>query len=232
VTAAEVLPEIEKLSTALEERVTKVHQATALGEVREQHKNYFDALNKHPRMLVGAKLPSLNGEGDETITDEADAKSWQEAVKVLLVNEVQARATKAMESQQDFLQTLHASIELFQNNADLIPGRLASTSSWPTASPRWSSPTSSVSTASSRATRFLCNRSSTRSAHRLRRRGRRSLLHRRQLPPATGVAPPGTPASPADLPQAGIPSKPGSSQEGKDDFSTLFGTIGLPDLQI
>lgn len=231
-TAAEVLPEIEKLSTALEERVTKVHQATALGEVREQHKNYFDALNKHPRMLVGAKLPSLNGEGDETITDEADAKSWQEAVKVLLVNEVQARATKAMESQQDFLQTLHASIELFQNNADLIPGTAGFDVE-------------------------LANRfTALVKPYELRVDGklqgysipvqpiidqvRAQVEAERQAkpvapaatPPATGVAPPGTPASPADLPQAGIPSKPGSSQEGKDDFSTLFGTIGLPDLQI
>ena len=32
-------------------------------------------------------------------------------------------------------------------------------------------------------------------------------------------------------PQAGIPSKAGSGAE-KEDFSTLFGTIGLPNLQI
>ena len=36
---------------------------------------------------------------------------------------------------------------------------------------------------------------------------------------------------PPEPPQAGIASKAGSSSE-KEDFSTLFGTIGLPNLQI
>ena len=44
--------------------------------------------------------------------------------------------------------------------------------------------------------------------------------------PAAAQPPPVT-----EPPQAGIPSKAASSTE-KDDFSVLFGTIGLPHLQI
>lgn len=218
--------------------MTKVHQAAALTEVKEQHKGYFDALNKHPRMLVGAKVPALKGEGDETLVDENDARSWQEAVKQLLVAEVQERAAKAMESQQDFLQTLHASIELFQNNTDLIPG----------------TDTFDVE---------LANRFTTLvKPYELRVDGklqgysipvqpiidqvRAQISAERQAKPAapeaaspaagaSPAAPPAAPAAPAapvEQPQAGIQSKPGSSGEPKEDFTTLFGTIGLPDLQI
>lgn len=222
------------MSTALEERVTKVHQSTALDEVRKDHKGYFDALNKHPRMLVGTEVPLLNGsEGKEKLVDEADAKSWQEAVKSLLVAEVQARATKAMESQTDYLQTLHASIELFQNNKDLIPG------------------TKEFDVE-------LANRfAGLVTPYELRVEGklqgysipvqpiidqlRTQISTERQAqtaaPAATSsvagaAAPPAAPAAPVEPPQAGIPSKPGSSQDAKEDFRTLFGTIGLPDLQI
>ena len=35
-----------------------------------------------------------------------------------------------------------------------------------------------------------------------------------------------------DAPQAGIPSQAGNSSDAVEDFSTLFGTIGLPNLRI
>jgi hypothetical protein len=47
---------------------------------------------------------------------------------------------------------------------------------------------------------------------------------------APAAAAPAKPAKPkADAPQAGIRSKAGSGAE-TEDFSTLFGTLGLPDL--
>lgn len=231
--AAEIAPKLGELSTALEERVLKVHQGAALEEVKTEHKGYFDALNKHPRMLVGTEVPALNGtDGKEKLVDEADAKSWQDAVKQLLVSEVQARATKAMDGQTDFLQTLHASIELFQQNADLVPG------------------TKDFDV--DLANRFVALVK----PYELRVEGklqgysipvqpiinqlRVQISAERQAQtaapaaasPAAGAASPAAPAAPVDPPQAGIPSKPGSSGEAKEDFSTFFGTIGLPNLQI
>ena len=57
-------------------------------------------------------------------------------------------------------------------------------------------------------------------------------------PPAPSTPAPGKvgrPANPApveDGPQAGLRSKAGQSGDDSSDFSTLFGTIGLPDLRI
>lgn len=73
-------------------------------------------------MLVGTKVPSLSGEGFEEIRDSADAKDWQEAAKQILVEEVTARANKALDENSSLFETAHASIELFQNNPDLMPG--------------------------------------------------------------------------------------------------------------
>lgn len=99
-----------------------MHQAAAVEEVRKEFPKYFEALQRHPRMLVGVEVPSLTGEGTERLRDSADATDWQEAVKALLSEEVRERSLKAAESDDTTLTTLHSSIELFQNNSDLVPG--------------------------------------------------------------------------------------------------------------
>jgi hypothetical protein len=177
------------------------------------------------------EVPKLEGEGMETLRDANDAKDWQDAVKSLLVDEVNDRATKALEDNADFLQTVHASIELFQKNPDMIPGTaefdvdLANQFA-EIATPYelrvdgklqgYSIPVQPI-------------------IEQLRTR----LVAARAAPPQQAAgAPASTPAAPAaarrpaaEPPQAGIPSKAGSS-DAREDFSTLFGTIGLPDLQI
>jgi hypothetical protein len=180
----------------------------------------------------------------ETLRDTADATEWQEAVKSILVEEVQDRAQRAMEESSGFLDTIHASIELFQNNTDLIPGTKEFDVD-------------------------LANRFATLAApYELRNEGklqgysipvqpiieqiRSQLVTERaratDSPPTDGSsgapaapiagAPAAgagnrdpAPAAPADPPQAGIQSKAGNSSE-TEDFSVLFGTIGLPNLQI
>lgn len=73
-------------------------------------------------MLVGERVPSLKGDGEETLRDAQDARDWQEAVKHLLVQEVESRAETRAESLREVFNTVHASIDLFRNNVDLIPG--------------------------------------------------------------------------------------------------------------
>jgi len=220
------------MSTALEERTAQAYQAAALEEVQTEHAQYFEALNKHPRLMVGMQVPVLDGEGMETLRDVNDAREWQDAVKTLLVEEIKDRATASMEENKDFLETIHASIELFQKNPDLVPG-----------------------TAEFDVT--LANRfADLATPYELRVEGklqgysipvqpiieqiRAQLVAERAAPaPTTTSAGAGTSSPPApavvkpkaDPPQAGIQSKAGSG-EAKEDFSTLFGTIGLPDLQI
>lgn len=90
--------------------------------MREEHAKYFEHISQHPRLLVGKEVPSPTGNGMEVLRDSADAKEWQEAVKHLLVEEVAARAETKKDELADVFQTVHESIELFRNNPDLIPG--------------------------------------------------------------------------------------------------------------
>lgn len=222
------------MTNAIEERHTQAFQSTALEEVQEEHSAYFEALEQHPRLLVGTEVPALDREGMETLRDADDAREWQEAVKTILVEEVRDRAQRAMEENEGFLSTIHSSIELFANNSDLIPGtkefdveladRFAEM-----AEPYelqveghlqgYSIPVQPIiDQLRAQITKERTARATPQAA-------------------AAPVAAAGTPPTPAaatrrsDPPQAGIPSKAGNSSE-TEDFSTLFGTIGLPNLQI
>ena len=179
-------------------------------------------------MLVGVEVPSLNGpEGSmETLRDADDAREWQEAVKVLLTEEVRERTAKAMDENKGILDTVHQSIELFAKNKDLVPG-------------------------TRQFNRRLADRfASMVKPYELRVDGklhgytipvqplidqlRTSLAAEAAAAPAAPPkdAPAKKPARQADPPQAGIGSKAGSSSDDAEDFSTLFGTLGLPNLRI
>jgi hypothetical protein len=185
-------------------------------------------------MLVGKQVPALNGaEGEmETLRDANDAREWQEAVKVLLTDEVRERATAAMEENKGILDTVHASIELFTKNPDLVPG-------------------------TRQFDRQLADRlAGMLKPYELRVEGklhgytipvqplveslRASLVAERAAArpaaadaAAAATARPGARSVPAaDAPQAGIGSKAGSAGGEAEDFSTLFGTLGLPNLRI
>lgn len=231
--AKDLIPKLGEISTKFEERTAASFQEAALTEVREQHAKYFEALEKHPRLLVGQKVPGTDGKSEEVLRSTDDAREWQDAVKSLLVAEVRTRAAKALEDNADFLNTVHASIELFQNNADLVPG------------------TKDFDVE-------LANRfASMATPYELRVEGklqgytipvqpiinqlRTQLTSERAAkaaaaPAATDAAgaaasTPAAPAAPADPPQAGVQSKAGSS-DTTEEFSTLFGTLGLPNLRI
>lgn len=167
----------------------------------------------------------------ETLRDTADAREWQEAVKSILAEEVKSAASVKLDENKDFLQTIHASIDLFKNNPDLIPGTKGFDVD-------------------------LANRFATfAKPYELRVDGklqgysvpvqpmieqlREQVIKERESKPAAsaastpaGAAPGAAASSPAaDPPQAGVQSKAGSGEQ-KEDFSTLFGTLGLPNIQI
>lgn len=213
------------LSTAIEKNVSEAFQRTAFEAVQEEHPQYFEALDKHPRLLVGTDVPAIGKEGMERLTSSEDAREWQEAVKSILVQEINARAQVQIDESRDILETVHAAVDLFKNNADLIPGGTGFD-------------------------RQLADQFATLAApYEVRVDGmlrgysipvqpiidnlRSQLVATRTAAPAPPAVAP-TEARPAEVvepPQAGIPSKAGNSSE-KEDFSTLFGTIGLPHLQI
>jgi len=122
VTYSVVVPQIEAASRAIEENATKTFRAQATQELHEAiGPKYAEALRKHPRMLVGEKVPSLRGEGEETIRDSADAREWQEAAAQLIEAEIQNRVTIKSDEVKPMMSVLQESVLLFQNNQDLIP---------------------------------------------------------------------------------------------------------------
>ena len=168
----------------------------------------------------------------DTLRDSNDAKEWQEAVRSLLVAEIQETAKAKMEESRDFMETVHASIDLFKNNKDLIPGtknfdrELADTFA-KMMTPYEVRVEGKLQGYSIPVQPIIDNL-------------RGQIATRRQAAPTgTSQAPAAAQARasdqaarpPAEPPQAGIQSKAGNVTE-KEDFSTLFGTIGLPHLQI
>lgn len=207
----------------------QAYQQTALDEVKTEHKQYFDALEQHPRLLVGTQVPAIGKDGTETLRDTKDAEEWQEAVKSILVSEVRDRASKAMDENADYLTTVHASIELFQKNADLVPG------------------TKEFDVELANRFAELATPYELRVDEKLQGYSipvqpiidqlRAALVKERATKPAAPAAPAkkgkptAAPKPEADPPQAGIQSKAGAGGES-EDFSTLFGTLGMPDFQI
>lgn len=109
--------------TGLEQSQATSLQQTAISEVRTEHPKYFEALEKHPRELVGTKVMSIDGSGrEETLSSSADAEDWQNAVKTLLLRQVQDRVSRKAEDLAPTLTTLHEAVGLFQNNIDIVPG--------------------------------------------------------------------------------------------------------------
>lgn len=91
--------------------------------MKAEHSKYFEAIEQHPRQLVGQDVPSLDGSGGtERLRDSQDAKDWQDAVKAQLVAAVKDRMSRKADDLAPVMETLHSSIALFQNNPDLIPG--------------------------------------------------------------------------------------------------------------
>ena len=113
-----------EILTGLETRQQEELRETALTEIREEFPTYLELINTHPRMLVGKELPGLSGEDDDVDIprDEADAKSWQEAVSQLLNKDIQDRVSRKTEAVKPMMEALHSSVQMFQNNPDLIVG--------------------------------------------------------------------------------------------------------------
>lgn len=111
------------MATAFETKQGDILEQQAFVALREEYGNYFDALSKHPRMLVGQEVPRIDGtQGTERLRDSKDAADWQEGVKTLLANEAASRVETQREEMREVFTTVHSSIELFQKNPDLIPG--------------------------------------------------------------------------------------------------------------
>ena len=110
------------MATSFETRQTDLLKQRVEGEVRAEYAKHYEAIAKHPRLLIGTQVPSLTGEGMETLRDSSDAKDWQDAVRNLLDDMVNSQVETRKDGMRDVFTTIHSSIDLFRNNTDLIPG--------------------------------------------------------------------------------------------------------------
>ena len=228
---ATVVPQIASLAGKIEKNLQDGFLQEALAAVREDHSKYFEALEKHPRTLVGQQVPSLMGEGMETLRDSADAKEWQEAVRQTLIDEVRSRAQQESEANAPMAERLTQSIDIFVKNKDLVPHTKEFNVALANRFARLAKPYEQ------RLDGKLVGY--TVPVQGLIDQVREQLAEEKSAAavpptPAAPTAPPAqapAPAAPAEQPQAGIPSRAGNSGEQADDYSTLFGTLGLPNLK-
>lgn len=201
--------------------------------MQTEHAQYFEALGQHPRLLVGKSVPAIGKEGMETLRDTNDAREWQEAVKSILVAEIRDRAERQMEESADFLQTIHASIDLFKNNADLIPGTKDFDRELADQFAKLAEPYEVRVEGKLQGYTIPVQPIINQLRERIKttRTAAAPAGTPTGSPPAVGAAAPPAAQSAPEQPQAGIPSKAGNSGD-KEDFSALFGTIGLPNIQI
>ena len=200
----------------------EMYKQEGLEALEEEYPKYFEALNKHPRLLVGTEVPSLRGEGTETLRDSGDAKEWQEAVRSILQDDLKRRVAARSDESQGFLRTVHSSIELFQNNADLVPGTKQFDRELADEFIKLAKPYE-VRNGDDKLIGFQIP------VQPLIDSVRQRLTATRTAPPPAPPAPPAP--EEAHQPQAGIPAKAGNSGEGAEDFSTLFSTLGLGGLR-
>ena len=221
VDASSLTEEWGKVSQGFEDGMLEVYKQDALETLRTDYPKYFEALEKHPRVLVGTEVPAIGHDGMETLRDSADAKEWQEAVRAHLADELRQKVSAASDDNQDFMRTVQSSVELFQKNPDLVPG---------TKQFDLEVANEFVKMATPYETR---NQEGKLLGYQIPVQPlidtvRQMIQSRRTAAPAAPAAPAATPATPppAEPPQAGLSSKAGVSSHG-EDFSPLFRTLGL-----
>lgn len=179
------------------------------------------------------EVPSLTSDGKERLKDSADAADWIDGVKAMLLAEVESRASKRMEEDGGLRKTLHSSIELFQNNRDLVPGTIEFDKELADRLAELAQPYENR--VDGKLIGYNIPLQPLVELIRGQLKEARAAKAPAQ-PPAGAPAAPQAPAQPparkpAPAPQAGIPASAGVSAE-PNDFSTLFGTIGMPELRI
>ena len=221
--------------SGLETRQAESFQTAALAAAREEHTRHFEALEKHPREMIGMEVPNVITGKLEPLRDSEDAREWQEAVKNLLQQDVQARIADSIEQARPIMDTLHASGELFQKNPELMPGTRQFDVELATEFVRMAKPYELV--VEGKRVGYSIP------VQPLLEQVKAQVIERRKAAPAstpsahqqraseqqrTGS---GQFAAP-EAPQAGIPNRAGGAAAQPNDFSVLFGTAGLPNVNL
>ena len=228
-THASAAPLLDAAAKGINERSEQGFRTRAIGEVREQiAPEFLDAINNPARFLVGETLPSLHKPNEtETIKSLEDAKNWQETAQSIITKQVNTRTAALLEDARPTLSILQDSVQMFQQNKDMIPG------------------TAEFNPALAKAFVKMAK------AYEVRNDGK-LLGYKVDVQPLIDhlrtqiAAPPAAPtprqeqaagqvrneAGQFDAPQAGIPNKAGISGEPGDDYSAFWAASGVGHLNI
>lgn len=229
------------MSTGLEERQVAELTQESISEVRDEYARWINATELHPRELVGTEVPSLTKDGMEILRDGADAKEWQDAVRQKLAEEVRDRTSRKADDVKPMMATLHASIDLFKNNPDLIPGTKQYDADLAKEFVELVKP-------------YELRVDGKLNGYSIPVQGMITQIRQRiaGTRAAAAAAAPAAPQAPTpqqqraaeqarnqqgqfnnpDAPQAGIPNKAGNSADQGEDMSAFWGTLGLPGLTL
>lgn len=223
----EVAPLLDLSAQTISENAERSFRQQAVQEVNaEIGPKYDEALRKPPYLLVGERVPDLRGGSEPVLLrDSADAREWQEAAKTLIEAEIQSRVASKTEEVKPMLSVIQESLLMFRNNPDLMPN-------------------------TKEFDKQLADRIADLAGdYELRVNGKlygyqvdvQPLINkvRAQLNQERGAAgattnrqqqvaqQPRQPNGQFDGPQAGIPSKAGTSGEAGDDYSAFWDSMGM-----
>lgn len=207
-------------------------------EIRAEYGKYIEATEKPATLLVGQELPNHKGEGIFRPRDSVEAQEWIDSIKYTLGQEAKDRISRKSDDTRPMMNTLTRSIELFRANHDLIPNTRQFDKELADRFTELAEPYKLDVDG-----KFV---GYTIDVAPMVKQVRAQLLRERAAEPAAPVAAPaaqptaqqqrvaeqpratnGSWVNP-DAPQAAIPSKAGASDDGGEDLSTLWGTLGLP----
>lgn len=219
-----LVQQIGELSEKLEERFEASFRQQAVEQAQQDYPHYIEKLNMHPLELVGKELPAIDG-SDETITPRTaeEVREWQEAVKVILGRELEASVAEKQAESAEVLDVVHSSIELLRDNPDIVPGSKSYNKELAKRFIKLAEPyalkMNDKLTGFSIPMQGLLNQV-------------RAQVQAETKAGAAGGTPPAKKAAPAAKPQAGIPSAAGTSGDAAEDYSAMWGALGIKNAPI
>lgn len=209
------------MSEALEERFTASFQQQAIAQAQEDYPQYIDALQMHPLELVGKELPPIDG-SDNTVTFRTadEVAQWQGAVKAILQRDLESSIHQARQDSNEILDVVHASIEMFRDNPDLVPGSKSYNKALAADFVRLAEP-------------YALKMNGKLTGYSIPVQGMIDRLRaQHKAAPAAAAPAAKKAAAPAAKPQAGIPSKAGTGDGGGEDYSPMWKALGISSVPI
>ena len=224
VITADLETKFDAVAEALDQRFLGAYQEQAIQEAQEDYGHYIEKLDMHPMELVGQPLPAIDGSGQELVfRSTAEVKEWQEAVVAILKRGMAERIEALAGESNEVYETVHASIEMFRSNPDLIPNTPGFNPALANEVMRMVRPYAlhmdGKLTGFSIPVQGLIDE--VRAGHKVR-----SLANK----PAPAPAPAKKPR--AATPQGGIKSAAGSSGEDSEDYTPMWNALGISQMPI